>query len=72
MLKTIRTGFALAFVALTGCAAQPAAETAAANAPRPAMWKVADEDTTLYLFGTFHLLPENHHWRTPAFEAASI
>ncbi len=23
----------------------------------PAMWKVSDADTTIYLFGTIHLLP---------------
>ncbi|MHA6317518.1 TraB/GumN family protein [Altererythrobacter sp. CAU 1778] len=25
----------------------------------PALWKVADEDTTIYLFGTVHVLPES-------------
>jgi uncharacterized protein YbaP (TraB family) len=34
------------------------------------MWKVADADTTLYLFGTFHLLPQGREWKTPAFERA--
>ncbi|HEX9964016.1 MAG TPA: TraB/GumN family protein [Allosphingosinicella sp.] len=52
---------------LTGCAAEAAP---AAKAARPAMWKVADEDTTLYLFGTIHLLPKGQAWRTPAMEAA--
>lgn len=28
----------------------------------PAMWKVADEDTTIYLFGTVHVLPEGIDW----------
>jgi uncharacterized protein YbaP (TraB family) len=46
------------------------AEAAPAKAARPAMWKVADKDTTLYLFGTIHLLPEGRSWRTPAMEAA--
>src|SRR4051794_24588246 len=36
----------------------------------PAMWKLSDRDTTIYLFGTFHLLPEGQGWRTPAFDAA--
>jgi uncharacterized protein YbaP (TraB family) len=36
----------------------------------PAMWKVADRDTTIYLFGTFHLLPDGQNWRTPAFDKA--
>jgi uncharacterized protein len=39
-------------------------ETAAAPAmvKGPAMWKVADEDTTIYLFGTVHILPQGIEW----------
>lgn len=33
--------------------------------PSPAMWKLSDEDTTIYIFGTFHVLPEGFRWRTP-------
>lgn len=29
---------------------------------RPALWKVSDADTTIYLFGTIHLLPEGVEW----------
>lgn len=29
---------------------------------RPALWKVADHDTTIYLFGTIHVLPEGIDW----------
>ena len=28
----------------------------------PALWKVADEDTTIYLFGTVHVLPKDVEW----------
>lgn len=35
-----------------------------------AMWEVGDEDTTVYLVGTVHLLREGTEWETPAFEAA--
>lgn len=28
----------------------------------PALWKVADEDTTIYLFGTIHALPGDTPW----------
>lgn len=49
--------------------AQPAA--AHARPQRPAMWKVADADTTVYLFGTVHLLPRHLKWQTPAFRAAA-
>lgn len=39
-------------------AAAPTATTPA----KPALWKVADEDTTIYLFGTVHILPEGIDW----------
>jgi hypothetical protein len=65
---------ALALFTLPGAAfAQPAqapAQTPApapqAQAPRPdadpAMWVVRDNDTTVYLFGTFHLLNGQRDW----------
>lgn len=34
----------------------------AEQAVRPALWKVADEDTTIYLFGTIHALPAGVPW----------
>ncbi|MCL6251988.1 TraB/GumN family protein [Altererythrobacter sp. KTW20L] len=37
--------------------------------PAPAMWKLADEDTTIYLLGTVHLLPEGFRWRNPQLDA---
>lgn len=39
-------------------------ETAAAPATTagPALWKVADADTTIYLFGTVHVLPQGLEW----------
>ncbi|MEL7188134.1 MAG: TraB/GumN family protein [Pseudomonadota bacterium] len=40
----------------------------AANAP--AMWQIADEDTTIYLFGTVHLLPDDVEWYTGDVKAA--
>ncbi|MEO1731018.1 MAG: TraB/GumN family protein [Pseudomonadota bacterium] len=35
---------------------------AIAEADGPALWKVADEDTTIYLFGTIHVLPDGLDW----------
>lgn len=46
------------------------AEARAPEVARPALWEVSDPDTTIYLFGTIHLLPENLKWRTPAFDQA--
>ena len=37
--------------------AQPAPDAA-----YPALWKVSDEDTTIYLFGTIHALPDGVEW----------
>lgn len=37
--------------------------------PNPAIWKLADDDTTIYMFGTFHLLPDSFRWRSAAFDA---
>ena len=36
----------------------------------PALYAVRDADTTLYLYGTFHLLPPGTRWETEAFHAA--
>ncbi len=42
----------------------PVAIEAVAVAPalRPALWKVSDADTTIYLFGTIHALPKGIEW----------
>jgi uncharacterized protein YbaP (TraB family) len=53
---------------LAACAGQ--AGSAAAPEGHPAMWKLADSDTNIYLLGTIHMLPEGQAWRTPAFDAA--
>lgn len=36
----------------------------------PALWVVKDADTTIYLFGTMHLLPKDADWRSPALNRA--
>ncbi|HEY0627608.1 MAG TPA: TraB/GumN family protein [Allosphingosinicella sp.] len=63
--------------ALAAAAAIPVA--APANAPvmdaDPALWVVKDADTTIYLFGTIHLLDGRHDWFNgevrSAFDASS-
>lgn len=53
----------------------PAVVVATPAHARPALWKVADEDTTIWLFGTIHILPENVDWYAgpiaSAFDASS-
>lgn len=41
---------------------QPIEAVQAAPLAQPALWKVSDEDTTIYLFGTIHLLPKGINW----------
>ena len=51
------TALALLFTAPTALAQQaPAAPAAATTDADPALWVVKDEDTTIYLFGTVHIL----------------
>jgi uncharacterized protein YbaP (TraB family) len=59
---------AVGAIAATACASAPAAEPKSAS---PAMWKVADADTTIYLFGTIHLLPSDMKWRSATFDKAA-
>ena len=68
LLKIFRRALALVGIATAACAA-PHATTAPAAA-RPALWEVTDPDTTIYLFGTIHLLPEDYAWRTKAIDKA--
>ena len=71
-LKTISGAAAVALLLQSGAlladnhAAIATVTQAEATAPAPpagpALWKVADEDTTIYLFGTVHALPEGIEW----------
>lgn len=59
--------FALALVALSALAASPVLA-------EPALWAIKDKDSTIYLFGTIHVLRPTTQWRSPriakAFQAA--
>lgn len=69
MLKSLlrRVGAALGLSLLLGSIP---AQARTPQVARPALWEVSDPDTTIYLFGTIHLLPEDLKWRTPAFDHA--
>ena len=66
----------LALATLTACSDQkPAAQTVPAQPvveapPKPAIWKISDADTTVYLFGTVHVLPPTLTWHSPAVDKA--
>ncbi|QVM82526.1 TraB/GumN family protein [Novosphingobium decolorationis] len=67
---SLAASLALCSLALPGPArtkeAAPLPAEAAAEPVRPALWKVADEDTTIWLFGTIHVLPEAVDWNSGA------
>jgi uncharacterized protein YbaP (TraB family) len=67
MLKPLLRRALAAFGTTALMASAPAP---AAPAARPALWAVTDSDTTIYLFGTIHLLPTNYQWRTAKFNRA--
>jgi len=66
MLKKIMRRVLLAL----GLAAAAIAPQAAEAKATPALWSVSDADTTIYLFGTIHLLPEKYDWQSPKLEKA--
>lgn len=74
-LRAVLPGLALA-LSLPACAKQPA-PTPAPTAPAagiadadPALWVVRDADTTIYLFGTIHVLRPGLTWFDEAVRAA--
>jgi uncharacterized protein YbaP (TraB family) len=68
LLRQLATFIAPAALALSGSGARAQASAEAADiappgaVPGPALWKVADADTTIYLFGTVHALPKDKPW----------
>ena len=62
--RTLRAIAAALLVAAAACAAP------AARSEGPALWRVADADSEIWLFGTVHVLPPNTPWRTARIDAA--
>jgi len=56
-------------IVLTACGGDPAGPVAEAPA-KPALWRVADADTTIYLFGSIHMLPPGATWQSDTVEQA--
>ena len=59
-LKRLIASAAAFALGLSGCATIEAPPPGAV--PGPALWAVSDDDTTIYLFGTVHALPEGKNW----------
>jgi hypothetical protein len=74
-LNSVLTASAAAFALFAGApviagdTAPPAADLPA-GPEGPALWSVSDEDTTIYLFGTVHVLPEEVKWYDPEIAGA--
>jgi uncharacterized protein len=66
------TGLLCAAFALLAALAAPACSRAPAPvaAEGPALWRLADADSEIWLFGAVHLLPPELKWRTPRIDAA--
>ncbi|WP_242137543.1 TraB/GumN family protein [Sphingomonas sp. TREG-RG-20F-R18-01] len=60
-----RAGLVAVALLLAGCA-RPAPPVDA----RPALWRVSDAATTIWLIGTIHALPPQVRWETPTVRAA--
>ncbi len=56
------------FAVVAACATPPKHPEGGYGAP--VLWELSDADTTIYLFGSIHALPEDLDWRTDAMDAA--
>ena len=68
MLKTMR--WALPVLSLLAACASASPPPPKAPPAHPALWKLSDADTTIYLFGTIHVLRKDYQWRTPVINRA--
>lgn len=64
MASPLRWLAPLLAVLITGCGKPHSVDA------HPALWRVADKDTTIWLFGSIHALPPGVKWQTPAVERA--
>ncbi|MFM7403276.1 MAG: TraB/GumN family protein [Erythrobacter sp.] len=61
-LRSLLACAAAPFALLAAHPAQADSDFVAPAGTGPALWKVADADTTIYLFGTVHVLPQGIEW----------
>src|SRR5229473_2396607 len=69
-LRGIVAAIGVSLAALSLALSPAATRDAAAQADAPALWRVDGPKGRVFLFGSFHLLPADVKWRTPAVESA--
>ena len=72
MFKAFKSGLLVA--ALLTCAFAPSVQAQAAPAvaaapTKPALWVIRDTDSTIYLFGSIHVMKEGTGWLTPELQS---
>jgi uncharacterized protein YbaP (TraB family) len=65
LLAAMATGLVLALIGACSAAAPPPK-----SAPSPALWRLTDSDSEIWLFGTVHVLPPELKWRSAAVDRA--
>src|SRR5262245_11396827 len=48
----------------------PAGVLAQSSAANPALWRISDGASTVYIFGSLHILPQSFQWRAPEIDSA--
>lgn len=59
-----------AAAAILAACSREAADPEASPPAKPALWRVADADTTVYVFGSIHMLPAGASWRSDPVDSA--
>lgn len=70
MMRKILSTLAALFLAPFAAFAAPPATPVATTPAKTALWKIADSDTTIYLFGTMHVLKPGTVWLDGAVKTA--
>lgn len=70
MLRRLTLTASALAVSLAAFASPALADHHEGEAAGPALWSLSDEDTTIYLFGTIHVLPEGEAWYDDRIAAA--
>lgn len=70
MFRKILAAFAGLALAACSPVSPPKSTTEVPAGGRPALWKLTDADTTIWLFGTIHALPPGYAWRDAVIDEA--